>query len=358
MNSVSGSSNSSAPDKPSTVSSAPTPPSTHSNGSPVASGFPEGTNADLSVKAGTELPVDFAREWLEFLDPEDSEHIIQIDLTWMLSTYRCRFGTSACRGIDASNPDVGCCSHGAFLTDDDDRQALRTVAEALTDEDWQQRQWCLSSEQAGEEDGEDVLEPWLEWDELENEAGEMEPALKTRTTNGVCVFANRADFEGSKGCALHGWALNNDVPLTVAKPEVCWQLPLRRLEDWETRPDGREQLRTTITEYNRRGWGNGGEDFDWYCTTDPNCHAVEAPDSADAEASGRDSATGTPQTESSAIWATHRDELIELIGEASYEVLAEHCRQREAMAKLAPSGFPLLSIHPATAAASPHKGSR
>ncbi|MGV0407900.1 hypothetical protein ACUY3S_00040 [Corynebacterium resistens] len=311
----------------------------------MASGFPEGTNADLSVQKGAELPVDYPREWLEFLNPEDSEHIIQIDLTWMLSTYRCRFGTNACHGIDASNPDVGCCTHGAFLTDDDDREALKTVAEALTDEDWQLRQWCLGGSGNREEESPSSqdLEPWLEWDELENDEGEMEPALKTVTTNGACVFANRADFAGSKGCALHGWALRNDVPLTVAKPEVCWQLPLRRLEDWETRPDGREQLRTTITEYNRRGWGDGGEDFDWYCTTDPNCHAVDGKQETDNAANGG--------AESPAIWATHRDELVELIGEASYDVLAEHCRQREALAKVSPSGYPLLAIHPATAAA-------
>ncbi len=328
----------------SSLSSSPTPPCPVPDSTSVASGFPEGTNADLSVRAGHELPVDYPREWLEFLNPEDSEHIIQVDLTWLLSTYRCRFGTSACHGIDSSNPDVGCCSHGAFLTDDDDREALKTVAEALTDEDWQLRQWCLGRKSSGDSagdppDADNDLEPWLKWDELENDEGEMEPALKTITTNGACVFANRADFAGNKGCALHGWALKNDVPLTVAKPEVCWQLPLRRLEDWETRPDGREQLRTTITEYNRRGWGDGGEDFDWYCTTDPNCHAV-ADDSGD-----------NAGTESQAIWATHRDELVELIGEASYEVLAEHCRQREAMAKVSPSGFPLLAIHPATAAA-------
>ncbi|WJY73647.1 hypothetical protein [Corynebacterium auriscanis] len=313
-----------------------TPPSSPAPNTPLASGFPDGTKADLSVQAGQELPVDFSREWLEYLDPEDSEHIIQIDLTWMLSTYRCHFGTSACRGIDSSNPDAGCCGHGAFLTDDDDREALKTVAEALTDEDWQLRRWCLNRTERGDGSVGDIadLEPWLEWDELENDEGDMEPALKTITSNGACVFANRSDFDGNKGCALHGWALNNDVPLTVAKPEVCWQLPLRRLEAWETRPDGREQLRTTITEYNRRGWGDGGEDFDWYCTTDPNCHVVD-----------------TPTADSPAIWSTHRDELIELIGESSYEVLADHCRQREAMARVSPSGFPLLAIHPATAVA-------
>ena len=94
------------------------------------------------------------------------------------------------------------------------------------------------------------------------------------------------------------------MPLTVAKPEVCWQLPLRRLEDWETRPDGREQLRTTITEYNRRGWGDGGEDFDWYCTTDPNCHAVDDEQETDGAANGAAESPRSGQLTAMSSWSS------------------------------------------------------
>lgn len=296
---------------------------THSALSPTSSGYPDGTPADLAVRSGQETPADHPREFFEFTDPADADHIVSVDLTWLMSTYRCRFGTDACQGIDAENPDVGCCVHGAFLTDDDDRGALADIVPRLTDDDWQLRPTVLASA------GEDGIEPWLVWDELEDdESGEPEPALRTRVHNGGCVFANRADHPGGAGCALHSWALNNNVPLTVAKPEVCWQVPLRRLENWETRPDGVEVLRTTVTEYNRRAWGGGGEDFDWYCTSDPGCH-----------------------TGDEAVWSTHAEELRELIGAAAYEVVAEHCRAREAMASVSPSGWPLLSIHPASAAA-------
>lgn len=80
-------------------------------------------------------------------------------------------------------------------------------------------------------------------------------------------------------------------PLTL-KPEVCWQLPIRRTQEWVTRPDGSEILKSTITEYDRRGWGEGGLDLTWYCTGDPNAHVGEK-----------------------AVWQSYAPELTELLGE-------------------------------------------
>lgn len=288
-----------------------------------------------------EVAPDFPREWFEFTNPDDPDHVISCDLTWLLSTYACVFGTDACRGIDSGNADVGCCGHGAFLCDEDDRDRLVATVRAMEADAgdgpsesgwWQNRPSAVTGWLRDIDSGaEEPLEPWLEWDELDDDDGNPEPALKTQVLDGACIFANRAGWPGGAGCALHQWAVAHDVDHVKAKPDVCWQLPLRRLEAYEERPDGHEILRTTITEYDRRGWGGGGEDFDWYCTGDPGAH-----DHADA------------------IWKSHRSELVELIGEACYAVLADHCRAREAAGRakaFGPSGYPLLSIHPATRAA-------
>ncbi len=32
-----------------------------------------------------EVPLDFPREWVEFIDPDNSEHVVAADLTWLLS---------------------------------------------------------------------------------------------------------------------------------------------------------------------------------------------------------------------------------------------------------------------------------
>lgn len=75
---------------------------------------------------------------------------------------------------------------------------------------------------------------------------------------------------------MHTKALKIGVEPLTLKPEVCWQLPIRRTQEWVTRPDGSEILKSTITEYDRRGWGEGGLDLTWYCTGDPNACRGEA----------------------------------------------------------------------------------
>ncbi|WOC11733.1 hypothetical protein [Gordonia sp. MP11Mi] len=256
-----------------------------------------------------EVDLDFAREWYEFVDPADPEHLVSADLTWLLSRWTCVFGTPACRGIIADRPSDGCCTHGAYLTDDDDRDRLAAGAAMLTPDDWQ-----FYDEGAGD----DPLGPdgYLE----ENEDIDGEPALKTRLHDGACIFLNRPGFPAGQGCSLHSMALRKGLePLTV-KPDVCWQLPMRREQDWVTRPDGTEILKTTLTEFDRRGWGEGGHDLDWYCSGSPDTHI------------------GASQ-----VYQSYRPELVELIGEQAYTVLADACRRRD--------GLGLIAVHPATAAA-------
>ena len=250
-----------------------------------------------------EVELDFAREWIEFYDPDNPEHLIAADLTWLLSNWTCVFGTPACRGTVEGRPDDGCCSHGAFLSDDDDRAQLDDAVKQLTDEDWQLRDKGLGRR------------GYLEMDEYEGK-----PQLRTRKHKGACIFLNRSGFEGGIGCALHIKALKLGVQPLTMKPEVCWQLPIRRSQDWVTRPDGSEILKTTLTEYDRRGWGEGGADLHWYCTGDPAVHI------------------GGKQ-----VWESMAAELTELIGEKAYAELAATCKRR--------NGLGLVAVHPATRAA-------
>ncbi|BBX65047.1 hypothetical protein MSAS_42210 [Mycobacterium saskatchewanense] len=256
--------------------------------------------ADSQAGPGHEVELDFAREWVEFYDPDNPEHLIAADFTWLLSRWTCVFGTPACHGTVAGRPDDGCCSHGAFLSDDDDRARLDAAVEQLTDDDWQFREKGLGRK------------GYLELDEHDGQ-----PQYRTRKHKEACIFLNRPGFAAGAGCALHIKALQLGVPPLTMKPDVCWQLPIRRSQEWVTRPDGTEILKTWVTEYDRRGWGSGGADLHWYCTGDPGAHV------------------GAKQ-----VWESMADELTELLGAKAYAELAAMCKRR--------SKLGLVAVHPAT----------
>ena len=291
---------------------------------PVFLGFPAKSPAGRSIAAGREVAPDFPREWFEFVHPDDPHHYFSIDLTWLESTWTCRFGTPQCHGIDESLPEVGCCIHGAYLADESDRDDLYRAVSDMPAEYWQLRPAEVDSYLAAADPTQ--LEPWLEWDEEDTEALDPDedegPHIKTKVVDGACIFANRPGHPTGPGCALHQWAMAEGRDIVGSKPEVCWQVPFSREDAWEERTDGQEILRTTIGEYHRRQWGGGGEDFDWWCTAAPACHTGATP-----------------------VWQSMKDELIGLIGEEPYGVVAKHCEKRMQL------DDDLRATHPATRAA-------
>ena len=226
-----------------------------------------------------EVPLDFAREWITFPDPADPDHVVRADLTWLTSAWTCIFGRG-CAGVVEGRPDDGCCSHGAFFTEEDDLLRVTAAVADLTDEDWQ-----LAPVGRG---------AWTEQDSADDEPAPTEPArtepapaepaepagvrsLRTRVVDGACVFLNRPGFPGGTGCALHRMALRTGLHPLTTKPDVCWQLPVRREQEHVERPDGTRVLVTTIGEFDRRGWGPGGHDLHWWCTGSPAAHVSPEP---------------------------------------------------------------------------------
>jgi hypothetical protein len=226
-----------------------------------------------------EVDLNFPRQWVEFVNPEDDEQIFRCDLTWLLSRWTCIYG-NGCKGILKDRPDDGCCSHGAHFSDQDDKKRVKKFAKALTAEEWQFRDEGLKNGVTELDDGEP----------------------KTRRYKGACIFLNRPGFEAGQGCALHLHALNNGLHPLDTKPDVCWQLPVRRSYDKVTRPDGTEVLMVNIGEYDRRGWGEGGHDLDWYCSGAEEAHVANDP-----------------------LYITYGPELIALMGKPGYDLLAEIC---------------------------------
>ncbi|MFT4188603.1 MAG: hypothetical protein QM621_08465 [Aeromicrobium sp.] len=231
-----------------------------------------------------EVDLGFPRAWVEFANPDDATERFRCDLTWLTSRWTCIFG-QGCPGIYESTPDVGCCSHGAHFADDEDYETVAGFVERLTPEQWERHD-------EGRATG------WTERDE--------EGDLKTLAVDGACVFHNSKDFAGGYGCALHGLALAEGIEPLEAKPQVCWQLPLRRGYREVDPGDGEEYTEVTIGEYTRAGWGPGGHDFDWYCTSNTEAHVGREP-----------------------VYRSNRAELTALMGEAGYALLAQHCEAFE-----------------------------
>ena len=241
-----------------------------------------------------EVPADAPREWLELTDPADPLRRVRADLTWLLSSWTCVFGRG-CRGVVAGRADDGCCSHGAFFSDTADERRVRDAARRLPDELWQHARVARRRGLA-------------EVDDLDGER-----ARRTRLVDGACVFLNRPGSPAGAGCALHALALREGRHPLETKPDVCWQLPVRREEQWVTRPDGAQVLQVTVGEFDRRGWGEGGADLHWWCTSSPLAHVGREP-----------------------LFRSYRAELVALLGRAAYDALAALCTRRLEQGLVAP----------------------
>ena len=252
-----------------------------------------------------EMELDFAREWIDFPDPDDETHWIRADLTWLCSRWTCIFG-KGCHGTIKGQASTGCCNHGAYFSDKDDEKRTRKAVERLTPDLWQF--YDEGHTKTGKLN-------YTDKDDLDSEQRK-----KTRVIGEACIFANRDDFAGGIGCALHALALREGRNPLETKPEVCWQLPVRREQEWVVRPDETKVLLSTVGEFDRRGWGEGGHDLDWYCTSSPEAHVG-----------------------GEAMYLSYGPELIALIGEAAYEELSRICGDRLKLG--------LVAVHPATAAA-------
>jgi hypothetical protein len=250
-----------------------------------------------------EVGLDFAREWIDFADPADATQWVRADLTWLCSRWTCIFGRG-CHGVEPGRADDGCCSHGAFFSDKEDEQRVKAFARELTDEDWQLRS------AATDKNGKLRV---VEKDSI----GDDEDRRRTRRFDGACIFLNRPGFAAGMGCSLHAFALRTGRHPLETKPEVCWQLPVRREQDWVERPDGTKILLSTISEFDRRGWGEGGHDLNWYCTSSPEAHVGHEP-----------------------LYVSYGPEIVALIGQPAYDELARLCAARLEKGLVAP--------HPAT----------
>ena len=225
-------------------------------------------------------------EWVSFEDP-DEDRTWLFDATFLTSNWSCLYG-SGCPGVltePAAELEQGCCSYGAHFTGKADRKAIEAKVAQLGADEWQFKK-------KGDKKGAIYV----------NDEGET----VSRVVEGACIFLNRPGFPTGPGCALHQAAVRRGESLLEWKPEVCWQLPLRRHDE----SDSYGHVTSTVREWKTRDWGAGGAEFHWWCTADT--HTADA-------FTGR-----------APVYETMKDELIAMVGEKPYDLFLQHVRGRRA----------------------------
>jgi hypothetical protein len=239
-----------------------------------------------------EVDLVFPRAWLEFVDPADGDQLYRCDLTWLTSNWTCIFG-NGCQGIYESSPEAGCCTLGAHFSDAGDEERVAGWVDKLDDSLWERRPEAVNKKGKVSR---------KKWTELED--GDRKTKVVEGKTGPACIFHNSKDFEGGYGCALHALALAEGVHFVETKPDVCWQLPIRRTFRDVERIDGTSYSEISIGEYDRRGWGPGGHDLDWYCSGNTEAHVGAEP-----------------------VYLSNATELITLMGQPAYDLLAAACEK-------------------------------
>jgi hypothetical protein len=215
-------------------------------------------------------------EWLTFPAPDDANRQFRVNVSFLLSNYRCIFGCG-CPGIleGPARADVGCCAHGVEFMDDDDFDHVAAMVDELTAED---------ADHLGQIRG-------AGWYDTTKGV-----PLRTRLVAGVCIFANREGGPtGKPGCAFHHLALRTGRHPSETKPEICWSVPLNFSAEEPVEPGGRET--TIVSAFSADAWdGHIG----WWCVDTPVAYSGTAP-----------------------VYVTFEHELRRGMGDAGYERMVE-----------------------------------
>jgi hypothetical protein len=234
------------------------------------------TDAPVGVRPEIEPSL---HELISFEDP-DEQRTWEFDATFLRSNYKCIYG-EGCQGVlEEPTPELqqGCCSYGAHFVDDDDVQG---VVRAFVRVKPEQMQFHAKAVRGG------FLRP-----------GDPDkdgiPTTTTRIVDDACIFLNRPGYEGGVGCALHIAALESGERPLDWKPNVCWQVPIRLEHD----TDENGHVTSRLREWKRRDWGEGGQDFHWWCTETPEAFVGREP-----------------------VYKSSRDEIVELVGAHIYDLM-------------------------------------
>ena len=121
-----------------------------------------------------------ATGWSSSTRPTRSS-VVRADLTWLLSSWTCVYGRG-CQGVVEGRADDGCCSHGAFWSDDEDEQRVTAAAAGQLKARLAARRRSAASSGSPSSTSSRASRP-----------------RRTRTVDGACVFLNRPGLLRRRG---------------------------------------------------------------------------------------------------------------------------------------------------------------
>jgi hypothetical protein len=216
-------------------------------------------------------------EWMTFPAPGDDGRQYRINVSFLLSNYRCIFGCG-CLGLLDREPatDLGCCGHGVEFVDDEDFEHVAAMVGELTAEDADHLAQIRGNKG---------------WYYAQRDG----TPFKTRIHRGACIFANRElGATGKPGCAFHHLAERTGRHPAETKPEICWSIPLNFSHEEPVEPNGRDT--TIVSAFSADAWGH----VNWWCVDTPDAYTAKAP-----------------------VYRTFEHELRKGMGDSAYERMVE-----------------------------------
>lgn len=175
----------------------------------------------------------------EVIDPVDGTRWV-VDADFLSSKWTCIWDRG-CEGIEAApnaSAGLGCCSVGAELHDDDEAMRIAALAATLDPARFEQHERAAATSIFVDDS-----------------------RRHTKVIDGACVFLNRPDFSGGHGCALHHGAVAAGESPIDWKPTVCWQVPLRVVDQADDRGEHK-----VLRPWVRSDLGADESTMAWCCT--------------------------------------------------------------------------------------------
>ena len=197
------------------------------------------------------IPAD-AHEWVSFGDPDEDRTWV-VDVTFLASVWKCIY-FEGCQGVltgPAAELVEGCCSYGAHLSDKKDARRVQAAAARPLPRPVP------------------APRPGAARRRREETGRGPDDAARRRGVH----LPQPAGLPRGPRVRPPPRRLEAGVPPRLYKPDVCWQLPVRR----EDTTDEGGHVTSTVTQWERRHWGPAGDEFHWWCTEAPEAFVAAEP---------------------------------------------------------------------------------